>query len=126
MLNPCFTDGEITHLASIYQGGYRCLYLLLRLPGVESRDWFKGQDKNIKSIYGVRLSAHGFIDLNLPLFHHVCGTLLCNIAELSTYRWLQQYCLPYKSYSDMYYFFKIPLLYSLAWFVSGFCNIVKM
>ena len=37
---------------------------------------------NIKSIYGIRFSAHGFIDLNLPLSYHVCGTLLCNIAEL--------------------------------------------
>ena len=37
---------------------------------------------NIKSIKGLRFSAHGFIDLNLPLSYHLCCTLLCNIAEL--------------------------------------------
>ena len=81
MLNPCFTDGE-TNLASIYHGGYRCLYFLVWLPAVESRDGFKCQDKNIKSIHGIRFSAHGFIDFNLPLSYHVCGALLCNIEEI--------------------------------------------
>ena len=45
MLNPCFTDGGTTNLGSIYHGGYRCLYFLVWLPAVESRDGFKGQDK---------------------------------------------------------------------------------
>ena len=35
MLNPCFTDGETTDLASIYHGDY---IDLVWLPAMESRD----------------------------------------------------------------------------------------